>query len=64
MVRELNPGVETITYDVADLFAYVDKLPALALLVAERSGGYSTLDREWIKKRALELLQRQAGGRR
>lgn len=32
-LKELNPGVTNITYDVADLFAYIDSLTDLSMLV-------------------------------
>ena len=36
-LRELNPGVTNISYDISDLFAYIDSLPDLAALVCVRA---------------------------
>ena len=32
-LRSLNPGMATITYDVADLYAYVDQMTDISALV-------------------------------
>lgn len=32
-LKELNPGVPNISYDISDLFAYIDSLQDLAVLV-------------------------------
>ena len=32
-LRELNPGVSNISYDISDLFAYIDSLPDMAAMV-------------------------------
>ena len=51
-----------ITYDVADLFAFVDALGDLGALVLEPEAAvYTPHNKEWVKQRVLKHLQALAG---
>ena len=51
----------TITYDISDLFDYIDKLSDLSCLVYHKSTeDYMPFGKDWIKERIYLLLGRQA----
>ena len=53
-------GQTTITYDLTQLNAYLDKLRDLSCLVLdERNMSYSPRDKEWIKNKILQNLKQQ-----
>ena len=62
-LRELNPDVaHDITYEVTDLFAWIDSLGDLAALAYLEDGGvYEPCGKEWIKAQCFEHLKRAAG---
>ncbi|CAE7366118.1 ERH, partial [Symbiodinium sp. KB8] len=72
-LKELNPGVPNISYDISDLFAYIDSLQDLAVLVFDaKSLKYDPFPKDWIKQQVYASLKAQAtsaaagaaGGRR
>lgn len=51
-LNEMNPRAQQITYDVADLFKYIDSFNDICALVLDKSSGkYDPKDREWIKEK-------------
>ena len=60
-LKAMNPTLKNITYDVSDLFNYIDSLWELCCLVFRRpSNTYIPHNKEWIKSRVLEHLRRQS----
>jgi len=60
-LKQLNPNMRDITYDVTDLYNYIDMLVDLTALVYEPNmNAYLPYNKEWIKKRAYTHLRRQA----
>ena len=56
-LNEMNPRAQQITYDVADLFKYVDSFNDICALVLDKgSGKYDPKDREWIKEKVRDFL--------
>jgi len=59
-LKELNPTLQNITYDITDLYTFVDQLTDLSALVFNPAiNAYTPHDKEWIKKRAFAHLKRQ-----
>ena len=59
--QELNPTMRNITYDINDLYSYIDSMPDLSCLVFDpATGQYAPFTKEWIKKRVYVLLKKQA----
>uniref|UniRef100_A0A061RH26 Enhancer of rudimentary homolog n=1 Tax=Tetraselmis sp. GSL018 TaxID=582737 RepID=A0A061RH26_9CHLO len=59
-LKELNPQLPNITYDVSDLFNYIDSLRDLSALVFDnKSLTYEPHDKEWIKSRVFAHLRKQ-----
>ena len=62
-LKQLNPNVQNITYDIQDLYNYIDSLEDLSALVFDgNSNMYSPSGREWVKKKVFQVLKNQAGG--
>ena len=60
-LKALNPLLKSITYDVSDLFGYIDSLGDLCCLVfSSQSKAYVPHNRDWIKARLFEHLKSQA----
>ncbi|PRW59552.1 enhancer of rudimentary-like protein [Chlorella sorokiniana] len=60
-LRELNPQLRSITYDIGDLYSWVDNMPDLSALVFEpKVQAYVPCGKEWIKKKAFTHLRRLA----
>ena len=60
-LKQLNPTVRQISYDIADLFRYVDSLGDLCCLVFDPSTNqYAPHNKEWIKDRVFNILKKQA----
>ena len=61
-LKEMYPKLRDITYDIHDLYNYIDALNDLSALVYEPSANaYLPYNKEWIKKRAFSHLKKQAG---
>ena len=57
---DLTPTVRNITYDVTDLYNYIDALADLSALVYDPlTNGYQPFNKEWIKKKAYTHLRQQ-----
>jgi hypothetical protein len=60
-LRELNPQIKHITYDVSDLLKFLDTLTDLVAMVCDNAvGKYDPRDRNWIKDRIVQHLRGQA----
>ena len=60
-LKELNPSIQHITYDISDLYKYIDSLHDLCGLVLDPSTHkYDPYDRTWIKNKIFQSLKRQA----
>lgn len=54
------PDRKDITYDILDLFQYIDTLADLGFLVYDnKSHAYTPHDKEWIKKQVFLHLKKQ-----
>ena len=61
-LKELNPTVKHITYDISDLFNFLDSLQELVgLVLSKASNAYEPKDKAWIKQQIMDHLKRQAG---
>lgn len=60
-LKELNPGVTHIQYDISDLYNFLDSLQELVALVLNGTT-YAPKDKTWIKNSIVETLKSQAGG--
>mmetsp|Transcript_34474 Transcript_34474/g.78663 ORF Transcript_34474/g.78663 Transcript_34474/m.78663 type:complete len:116 (+) Transcript_34474:86-433(+) len=61
-MREANPSVSSVTYEVADLFRYIDNLGDLCCLVfnpTSTSNAYVPHNKEWIKAKVFEHIKTQ-----
>eukprot|EP01101_Sappina_pedata_P013422 TRINITY_DN9687_c0_g1_i1.p1 TRINITY_DN9687_c0_g1~~TRINITY_DN9687_c0_g1_i1.p1 ORF type:complete len:112 (-),score=38.37 TRINITY_DN9687_c0_g1_i1:131-445(-) len=64
-LRQMNPQISHITYDVKDLYAYIDDLADLSCLIFNPSNAsYDPKNKEWIKGRVLIHLKEIAAGKR
>ncbi|CAD5114431.1 DgyrCDS3563 [Dimorphilus gyrociliatus] len=62
-LKRLNPDSPSITYDISQLFQFVDNLADLSCLVYQKSSStYVPHNKDWIKEKIYVLLRRQAGG--
>ena len=64
-LKNLRPADPAITYDISQLFDFIDLLPDLACLVYEKeTNSYMPYNKEWVKEKIYVSLRRQAGGGR
>eukprot|EP00903_Cladosiphon_okamuranus_P015386 g14211.t1 len=60
-LKLLNPHNEHITYDVSDLFGFIDELGDLSALVLDQdTGQYAPHGKKWIKELLLKYFHSQA----
>ncbi|KAL8264037.1 hypothetical protein R6Q59_022167 [Mikania micrantha] len=60
-LKELNPAMRNITYDIEDLYNFIDGLTDLSALVYDHSiQAYLPNDRQWIRQRMLNHLRKLA----
>jgi hypothetical protein len=60
-LKENNPTARNITYDVKDLFTFIDNLPDLGILVLQKqTQSYAPHDKDWIKTKVLDHLKKMA----
>ncbi|KAG6649735.1 hypothetical protein CIPAW_07G231200 [Carya illinoinensis] len=60
-LKELNPAIRNITYDIADLYNFIDGLADMSALVYDHSiHAYLPYDRQWIKQRTFHHLKKLA----
>ncbi|EDS39107.1 enhancer of rudimentary protein [Culex quinquefasciatus] len=61
-LKRRNPNTPTITYDISQLFDFVDQLADLSCLVYQKSTNtYAPYNKEWIKEKIYVLLRQAAG---
>eukprot|EP00116_Pleurobrachia_bachei_P016159 sb/3476421/ len=72
-LKELNPSSLSITYDISQLFDFIDDLNDMVCMVfppptpfkcvfsSRNSRSYEPKDKEWIKEKIYALLRKQAG---
>lgn len=61
-LKQLNPNRRKITYDISDLFSFIDNIPDLSCLVFNKQiSAYVPHDKKWMKNRVFEHLKKQAG---
>ena len=62
-LKKRNPTSPSITYDISELFEFVDQISDLSCLVFQKqTGQYKPHNKEWIKQEIFQLLRKQAGG--
>ncbi|KAL5556465.1 hypothetical protein UlMin_013099 [Ulmus minor] len=60
-IKELNPAMRNISYDIADLYNFIDGLADMSALVYDHSvRAYLPYDRQWIKQRTFQHLKKLA----
>ncbi|KAK8976276.1 hypothetical protein V6N11_007764 [Hibiscus sabdariffa] len=60
-LKELNPATRNITYDIADLYNFIDGLTDLSALIYDHTiQAYLPYDRQWIKHRVFQHLKKLA----
>ncbi len=60
-LKKQNPHSPSITYDVSQLFDFIDRLADLSCLVYQKpSATYVPHNKDWIKEQIYVLLRRQA----
>jgi len=61
-LKRQNPNTASITYDISQLFDFIDQLADLCCLVFEKSTGtYVPHNKAFIKEKIYVLLRKQAG---
>ncbi|XP_037960993.1 enhancer of rudimentary homolog isoform X2 [Teleopsis dalmanni] len=62
-LKHNNPNAPTITYDIRQLFDYMDQLADISCLIYQNSTKtYAPYNKEWIKEKIYVLMRRAAGG--
>ncbi|GAV80078.1 ER domain-containing protein [Cephalotus follicularis] len=60
-LKDLNPAARNLTYDISDLYNFIDGLADLSSLVYDQSvQAYLPYDRQWIKQRLFQHLKKMA----
>ncbi|CAG2168098.1 unnamed protein product [Oppiella nova] len=60
-LKRTNPDTPSITYDISQLFDFIDGLTDLSCLVYQRNTNtYAPYAKEWIKEKIYILLRRVA----
>ncbi|CAJ0569899.1 unnamed protein product, partial [Mesorhabditis spiculigera] len=59
-LKKHNPGQPSITYDVSNLFDFIDKLTDLSCMVLNKDRTYMPHNKEWIKEKIFAMLKNQA----
>lgn len=60
-LKKTNPDKRQITYDIRDLFGYIDELTDLGLMLLDpEKQVYKAKGKKWIKKQILTHLKEQA----
>ncbi|KAM7443751.1 hypothetical protein ABFA07_007627 [Porites harrisoni] len=61
-LKRSNPSTPSITYDISQLFDYIDSLTDLTCLVrCQKEPYYEPHNKEWIKENIYVMLRKQAG---
>lgn len=62
-LKKRNPNSPSITYDISELFEFIDQIADMSCLVLQKqSGQYKPHDKGWIKQEIFQLLRKQASG--
>ncbi|XP_027356450.1 enhancer of rudimentary homolog [Abrus precatorius] len=60
-LKELNPAIRNLSYDIVDLYNFIDGLADMSALIYDHSiQAYSPHDRQWIKRRTFQHLKKLA----
>ena len=60
-LKELNPQLRNITYEINDLQKYIDNFPDISVLVYEpQIQAYKPFSKDWIKRKVYQILRNQA----
>lgn len=60
-LKRKNPNTPTITYDISQLFDFLDQLVDISCLVYQKSTNtYAPYNKEWIKEKIYILLRQAA----
>ncbi|XP_074286349.1 enhancer of rudimentary homolog [Silene latifolia] len=60
-LKEINPTLRNLSYDIDDLYNFIDGLADLSALVYDRNiQAYLPCDRQWIKQKLLQRLKKLA----
>ncbi|CAK9305047.1 unnamed protein product [Gordionus sp. m RMFG-2023] len=60
-LKRKNPYSVSITYDINQLFEFVDNLADMSCLIFQKSTNtYAPFNKEWIKEKVYALLRKQA----
>merc|ERR1712156_1372989 len=61
-LKKENSSHHSITYDISQLFDYIDNLTDLSVLVYQRASmAYAPYNKDWIKEKIYIMLRKQAG---
>ena len=64
-LKKRNPTSPSITYDISELFEFINEIADLSCLVFQKqTGQYKPHNKEWIKQEIFQLLRKQAAGGR
>ena len=62
-LKKRHPTSPSITYDISELFEFIDQISDLSCLVFQKpTGQYKPHNKEWIKQEIFQLLRKQAAG--
>lgn len=60
-LKTINPGVRNISYDIKNLYTYIDRLPEMAAMVMDsKTGQYAPRGKNWIKQQIFNMLKGNA----
>lgn len=60
-LKRQNPDCPSITYDISQLFDFIDQLTDLSCLVFQKNlGSYLPHNKDWLKEKIYILLRKQA----
>ncbi|KAL6903563.1 hypothetical protein ACP4OV_004376 [Aristida adscensionis] len=60
-IRNINPMARTLTYDITDLYNFIDGMADISALVYDDSlHAFLPYDRQWIKQKLFHHLKRLA----
>jgi len=60
LTRRSGVGVRNITYDITELYGFIDQLGDLCCLVHNGYGAYEPHNKQWVKDRVFAHLKRMA----
>ena len=64
-LKKRNPTSPSITYDISELFEFIDQISDLSCLVFQKpTAQYKPHNKEWLKQEIFQLLRKQAAGGR